>query len=984
MTAHRAADRPITANNERAVSDGGTSELDQDVLQRPLSWPVRGWTVLPTVAVVIIAMMLRLLDLDAYVLGQDEAHWAYDAWSLSHGRPLPGTEQIPDTSPLFLLVEAFSFFLFGVTDAVARFGPALFGIGIVLLIVALHPFVTRYMLVSMALLAAMSPTLVFASRTVHSAIAIAFCSLLVVVALLRSGTASTGNSSRLWICLAGVGAAGMLGSGPEGVSALIAVTAGVVAGVVTDRGRRHQLGPGAVRHAVSTSIRSVAHLSAFVASFVIAILVFFTRMLTDVTAIEGFFTTFVDWGSMLASRASALPQSYFFYSILLYEILALVFAIVAVVNGPVSHKGHERSSLNPVVFAVWFVVSLILHSFASGRETEQAVLVTLPLVLLGGIGLGVVLGRFDWNTFRRTRASLIPVAMLGMIIGLIAILVTIARANDPAGGSSSGWPALLQILFVVVVVLLPLAYLIWSGTQGTEARAPIGSSALLVIALLLGLFTFRSTTALSFYRADDGSELLARNVPTEGVRALVDQVDRLSRDLSVDNMSNIDNTGSHGLSIGISPEVEWPFAWYFRDYQNLSVVSPAGWSDDTDVAIAPDSEGMDTAGLVVQQKALRNQTPNAYQTLDAETIFGDVFNTSAWYDMYWYLVFREMDSQLPPASLSVGYSFRVSNQINPNLGPFDLFTNNSPGPGPGLGQLSAPSGIAVSPDGEVIYVVNAGNQRIERYSRDGVFLGVWDSATDSNLMLSMSNGEGASGITIGDDGLIYVADTWNHIVIVLDQNGNIVRQLGQRAVLTDIGDGSDPATSPGLFFGPRGVAVTENEIYVTDTGNERVQVFSKDGTFLRAFGGFGTASGELQEPTGIAIGPDGNVYVADSGNGRISIFTPQGEIVQELAVASWQNQMGTDRKNDLAFGPDGVLYLTNPSQGIVEAWNGSGFIEIDIEDVVRPSGLAVTPDGTLLVTDSAESIVVQVQPDIPGGAGATSSPEASPMATPAE
>src|SRR5262249_30036336 len=71
-------------------------------------------------------------------------------------------------------------------------------------------------------------------------------------------------------------------------------------------------------------------------------------------------------------------------------------------------------------------------------------------------------------------------------------------------------------------------------------------------------------------------------------------------------------------------------------------------------------------------------------------------------------------------------------------------------------------------------------------------------------------------------------------------------------------------------------AVTGGEIYVVDTGNERVQVFGLDGTFKRAFGGHGSEPGKLLEPVGIALGKGGRVYVADSGNARISVFASNG------------------------------------------------------------------------------------------------------------
>ena len=117
-----------------------------------------------------------------------------------------------------------------------------------------------------------------------------------------------------------------------------------------------------------------------------------------------------------------------------------------------------------------------------------------------------------------------------------------------------------------------------------------GWCALLVVAVLLGFYTVRSTTQLAWIRADTGVELVAQHVPTEGTRAFVNQTLRLSRDLSLSEVSAADNTGSYGISIAVDPSIEWPFAWYFRDFQDLRITSPAGWNN-ADMVIAPTSEG---------------------------------------------------------------------------------------------------------------------------------------------------------------------------------------------------------------------------------------------------------------------------------------------------------------------------------------------------------------------------------------------------------
>lgn len=972
MSAERGEESQSTT--EYAVPEPGSAS--EGVLHRPVSLMFAGRATLIISVAFLAAILLRVIRLDAYVLDSNEASWSFDAWSLYRGHPLPGTETLPETSPFFLIIEALSFFIFGVTDAIARFAPALFGIGIVALVIAIRPFVSRGALIGMALLAAVSPTFVFASRTVDPAIAIAFNSLLLVVALMRAAHADPHSTRRGWVVLAGIGTAATLASGPEGVTSLIAIGIGFIAASTIEKRV-----DSAARAGIGLLGRSIGDLAIFLLAFFFALIVLFTRLFSNIGALGGILTTFADWGRMMAWQSTALPQSFFMYVLLLYEILAVVFAIVAVVTKPAASVRHTRQ-LGTTLFSIWFIVALILHSFASGRETEQAVLVAMPLVLLGGMGLGQVIDRVNWRGFWTSRSGLLPLAVFGLFVGVIAFAMAIARSNDSEVPSAQQWSPFLQITFVVIVVIVPMIYLIWTNASDRIGMRELGVSALLVLAILLGLLTIRNTTTLAYYRADDGNELLARNIPTQGMRQFVAQVDRLSRDLSVDNMSNVDNTGTHGLHIAISPDVEWPFAWYFRDYQNLHVIGPAGWNDSDDIVIAPTSEGMDTAGFVVQQRAFENRTANAHVDLNASVIFDDIFSPDKWYESIRYALFREMESEQPPATISAGYAFRVSNKINPNLGPFDLFTKNTPGPGSGLGQLSSPTDLAVSPDGQVIYVVNAGNERIERYARDGTFISVWDATNDPGLSLAFSNGQGASGITLSDDGLVYLADTWNHIVVVLDQEGRVVRQLGQRGVLTDIGDGEDPASEPGLFFGPRGIALLEDEIYVTDTGNERVQVFGTDGTFLRAFGGYGSEPGQLLEPTGIVTGPDGNIWVADSGNGRVSVFTPRGDFVRDIPVESWQDQDSTDRVNYMAFDQNGVLYLTAPARGELDAYDGNNIVRIGNANVVQPVGVAVSPDGMLLVTDGAESEVVQFVPKLPDDFGPQTSPAASPISSP--
>ena len=63
-------------------------------------------------------------------------------------------------------------------------------------------------------------------------------------------------------------------------------------------------------------------------------------------------------------------------------------------------------------------------------------------------------------------------------------------------------------------------------------------------------------------------------------------------------------------------------------------------------------------------------------------------------------------------------------------------------------------------------------------------------------------------------------------------------------------------------------------MYVADTKNHRVQVFTGDGTFLTEWGSLGIGPGQFSAPQGIAVDVAGRVYVADSYNDRIQVFGP--------------------------------------------------------------------------------------------------------------
>ena len=122
------------------------------------------------------------------------------------------------------------------------------------------------------------------------------------------------------------------------------------------------------------------------------------------------------------------------------------------------------------------------------------------------------------------------------------------------------------------------------------------------------------------------------------------------------------------------------------------------------------------------------------------------------------------------------------------------------------------------------------------------------------------------GVTVDNLNNIYVPDYGNNRIQVFSNNGTYLTQWGSEGA------------NAGEFNHPAVIAFDKlQNLYVTDSDNHRIQIFSKNGTFLSEFGTEGTGQGQLNKPESIAIDSTGRVYVADTTNNNVQIFVPTNQ-----------------------------------------------------------------------------------------------------------
>lgn len=208
------------------------------------------------------------------------------------------------------------------------------------------------------------------------------------------------------------------------------------------------------------------------------------------------------------------------------------------------------------------------------------------------------------------------------------------------------------------------------------------------------------------------------------------------------------------------------------------------------------------------------------------------------------------------------------------------------------GEFSACIGVAIGKNDEV-YTAEFRNQRVQRFSPEGKFLGAFPVQPH------------AGGVAVDPEGNVYVAHWNSNKVAAYSPEGKLLREWGVK------GTGDGEFQLPGsITLGPDGL------LYVPDQGNSRVQKFTTDGKFVGKwgelgkepgqFGGGQAAGGRFAGPQFVAFDRAGNVYTTDAALDRVQKFTAEGKL-----LALW----GSESADPGGFGPPPLNKDGTPGMG---------------------------------------------------------------------
>lgn len=644
---------------------------------------------------------------------------------------------------------------------------------------------------------------------------------------------------------------------------------------------------------------------------------------------------------------------------------------------------EEEETLHAPVFATltfWVLTSLIAYPIAGEKMPWLTVHITWPMILLAGWGFQKLVSQFDVPSFRKNHGWLVASVSLIFLISLSGTLGALLSGGVPFQGQElyqlRQTGTFLTTLIFTIGSAVGIIFLL-RNWQLKQFLITLGFTVLLILVVL----TLHTSVQASYINYDSPEEYLVYAHSGRGVKVALNQIEEVSRRIS------------DGLDINVSfdNETTYPYWWYLRDYTNQDYYgeNPTRKQRESPVILVGD----DNYGKIepVVGKAYykfeydRIVWPNQdYYNLTWERIKNAITNPEMrkaifqiWLnrDYTKYAQIKGTDMSLANWSPADEMRLYIRKDIAAKVWNYglsdqeisEIIADPYEGKERSLApemvitklDLNMPRNVAAAPDGS-IYIADTNNHRVLHLSPEGDVLQTWGSfsgaESDSPEPITFNE---PWGITVGPEGNVYVADTWNHRVLKFSAEGELLSSWGQFG---------QQETSD-AFWGPRDIAVDQaGHVYVSDTGNKRVAIFNDQGEFLHQFGGAGLGEGQLDEPVGLAIDEEGNLYVADTWNQRVQVFGKDEQgiatvYLREWDIDGWYGQ-SLDNKPYLTIAGDQV-FISDPEGSRILVFSTQGDFQFywgtfgtDENQFNLPTGLAADPESGLWISDTKNNRIL--------------------------
>jgi len=159
----------------------------------------------------------------------------------------------------------------------------------------------------------------------------------------------------------------------------------------------------------------------------------------------------------------------------------------------------------------------------------------------------------------------------------------------------------------------------------------------------------------------------------------------------------------------------------------------------------------------------------------------------------------------------------------------------------------------------------------------------------------------------------------------------------------------------------------DGNVYVADTGNKRIAVYTENGEYITSIGEFGLGLGQFDEPVGIAIDPNsGLIYIADTWNQRVQVIQKNIDgsytAINQWEVDGWDG-VGFDNKPYIAVDGNGNIYITDPEIGRVIVFSSTGeylrswLALSELQGGAVINGIAIDENGGVWLTDGRLHVI---------------------------